>query len=267
MANYQGGMFPWSGGAGSNQFFPGPMPQMPAFNSTQGAPIGSYHNMSIPLGAGVNNNTGQGGSSVGNPPGSGGNDGPAQNPVGAGGSPGMPNDPFNGPPTEGAQGPSGSGAANTSGAFGWPNIPGTYAVPPQYPGLAGGLATWLQSQVGQGVPGFGGVTQLPGGGTTNPGQLTALDNATLQQLQQFFATGKGGGPGMNFLSTVANQGVSALPEWQQMVAAQQQNIQQNQANLQGQFASMGDLAGSPFGTAEANYSEQTTKDQNALLAQ
>lgn len=260
MANYQGGMFPWSGGAGSNQFFPGPMPQMPAFNTTPGGPP-IARNMSIPIGAGGNNRGGV--NDPGNPPAGpldpGGSGGGAPNPT----SGGDPSDPtFNPLPT----GPGGTPVPNGGSAFGWPNIPGTYAVPPQYPGLAGGLATWLQSQVGMGVPGFNQSTMLPGGGSTLPGQLTAMDNATLQQLQQFFATGKGGGPGMDFLSTIANQGVSALPQWQAMLAAQKQNIGQNEANIAGQFASMGDLAGSPFATAMTNFGEQTTLDQNALLA-
>jgi hypothetical protein len=52
-----------------------------------------------------------------------------------------------------------------------------------------------------------------------------------------------------------------------MINAQQQNIAQNQANLKEQFGAMGNLAGSPFGTAMSNYMQQTTADQNALLGQ
>ena len=68
-------------------------------------------------------------------------------------------------------------------------------------------------------------------------------------------------PGMSNLLNIANNGVSALPEWQSMVAAMGQNTAQNQANLQEQFAGMGDLAGSPFGTAMSNYMQQTNLDQ------
>jgi len=57
------------------------------------------------------------------------------------------------------------------------------------------------------------------------------------------------------------------PAWQAMVKAMQQNIQQNQAQLREQFASTGDLASSPFGTAASNFQQQTTLDQNALLGQ
>lgn len=138
----------------------------------------------------------------------------------------------------------------------------------QFPGLASNFADYINSQIGQGLTPFNLSTQLPTGGMTQPGQLTAGLNPLLQQLQNFFMTGQGGGmPGMQNLSTIANQGVSALPEWQAMVAAMNQNTQQNEANLKEQFASMGDLAGSPFGTAMSNYLQQTNLDQNSLLGQ
>lgn len=145
---------------------------------------------------------------------------------------------------------------------------GIEAVGLQYPGMSADFAAWLTSQMGQGLSAFGGQTQLPTGGMTNAGQLSAGMNPLLAQLSQFFQTGQGGGmPGMSNLADIANNGVSALPQWQAMIAAMGQNTAQNQANLQEQFAGMGSLAGSPFGTAMSNYMQQTNLDQNALLGQ
>ena len=74
-------------------------------------------------------------------------------------------------------------------------------------------------------------------------------------------------PGANTLATIANQGISALPEWQSMVKAMGQNIAQGQANLGEQFASMGGMAGTPFAGAMSNYQQGTMAQQNALLGQ
>jgi hypothetical protein len=117
----------------------------------------------------------------------------------------------------------------------------------QYPGLSSEWGTYLQSQIGQSV--------------------NEQANPLMQQLSQFYQTGQGGGPGMQSLATIANQGISALPEWQSMIAAMQPNIQQNEAQMKEQFAGMGDLAGSPFGTAMSNYASQTALGENSLLAQ
>lgn len=122
---------------------------------------------------------------------------------------------------------------------------GVATEPLQYSSLAGNWSNFLQSQVGQGTGA----------------------NPLLQQMLSFYSGGQATTPGAQTLSTIANQGISALPEWQSMVNAQQQNIQQNQAQLREQFASMGDLAGSPFGTAMSNYMQGTTANQNALLGQ
>jgi hypothetical protein len=102
---------------------------------------------------------------------------------------------------------------------------------------------------------------------TQPGQLTAGENPLLQQLQNFFMGGSSSVPGMNTMQTIANQGISALPEWNAMVNAQQQNIAQNAANLKEQYGFMGNLAGSPGATGLSNFYQQTTADQNALLGQ
>lgn len=157
-------------------------------------------------------------------------------------------------------GPTGPGASHNLGH-------GIIATGPQFPGLSNDFGNYIMSQIDQGMTPFNLSTPLPSGGTSAPGQLTAGMNPILQQLMSFFQGGSSSAPGNNFMSTVANNGVSALPEWQSMVAAMGQNTAQNQANLAEQFGSMGDLAGSPFGTAMSNYMQQTNLDQNSLLAQ
>ena len=122
---------------------------------------------------------------------------------------------------------------------------GIYGEQPINPSLTGTWDQFLKSQIGQGVQA----------------------NPLLQQLLSFFGGGQSSLPGAGILSTIANQGISALPEWQSMIAAQQRNIGENQANLKEQFAFGGGLAGSPFGTAMSDYMSQTSKDQNALLGQ
>jgi hypothetical protein len=138
---------------------------------------------------------------------------------------------------------------------------GLYAQNPLDPGLTSQLFQYLQSQVGQGMTPFNLSALLPSSGqATQPGQLTAPLTQLLQQLQQdYSSTGQ--------IGQMAQNGVSATPMWQQMVDAQQQNIQQNQANLQEQFNKFGNLASSPSAIGMANYQEQTAKDQNALLGQ
>lgn len=115
------------------------------------------------------------------------------------------------------------------------------------PSLTQGLFNYLQGQIGRGVTPFNLRTALPFGGVTQPGQINA--------------------PGNQALETIATQGISALPEWQQMIAAQQQNIAQGRAGLEEQMGFMGNLAGSPGATGLANYDEQTVANQNALLGQ
>lgn len=229
--------YPGGSGAGSNQYFAGT-----GYGSTPGnqaAPVneGSYFNGGNPYANPISNpyQAPQQGSSVYSPN-------------------GTTTDPYIG------QQSNNPGSSNLGH--------GIIATGQQYPQLGDQLVGYLQSQVGTGLTPFSGSTPLPTGGSTAPGQLTAGMNPLLAQLAQFFQTGQGGGmPGTDTLSTVANQGVSALPEWQSMIQAQQQNIQQGQANLQEQFAGMGDLAGSPFGTAMSNYNQGTVASQNALLGQ
>jgi len=113
-----------------------------------------------------------------------------------------------------------------------------------------------------------------------PDKLSAPQNPLLQLLQQYFSQGPSALPGTQALTTqaggdpnlsaiVASGGdpISAMPAWQSMIDAQQQNIGRNQANLKEQFAFGGDLKSSPFGDAMQNFQSQTTLDQNSLLAQ
>jgi hypothetical protein len=135
------------------------------------------------------------------------------------------------------------------------------------PQLTQGLFNYLQSQVGKGVTPFNLPTQLPFGGTTAPGQLTAMANPLLQQLMKFYQTGQGGPAGAQTLENIATQGINAVPAWQQMVAAQQQGNAQLMANLREQYGAMGGLAGSPAAQGLANATEQIAQQQNAQLAQ
>jgi hypothetical protein len=160
-----------------------------------------------------------------------------------------------------------SGYGSQNSPFTWPSIGGTHAVPPQYAGLAGSFANMLGGQVGQGVSPYNLSVPLPTGGSTQPGQLTAGENPLLQQLQGYFSGQQSNAPGSNTLSTIANQGISALPEWQSMLAAMQQNIQQGQSNLAEQFAGLGGVAGTGFGNAMQQYNTQTALGENSLLGQ
>src|SRR5882762_1538003 len=89
------------------------------------------------------------------------------------------------------------------------------------------------------------------------------------QLLSFLSGGQSNIPGASSLTSMAQTGnpISALPEWQKMIQAQQRGIGENAANLKEQFAFMGDLASSPMATGMSDYFAQTSKDQNALLGQ
>jgi hypothetical protein len=136
-----------------------------------------------------------------------------------------------------------------------------------FPQLTQALGNELLGQVGQGVSPFNLSTQLPFGGTTQPGQLTAQANPLLQSLMSAYQGGQTNIPGFSALSQIANQGISALPEWQSMIQAQGQNIAQTQGNLQEQLGQTGNLAGTPYGNTMANFGAQTAAQQNALLGQ
>jgi hypothetical protein len=131
---------------------------------------------------------------------------------------------------------------------------------------------------------IGGKHQLGGGATAEPtfdpqftqsfyqflnSLMTGQGGDLQNQLMQFLTGGKSNIPGADSLTSMAQTGnpISALPEWQKMIDAQQRGIGQGATNLKEQFAFMGDLASSPFATGMSDYFSQTTKDQNALLGQ
>lgn len=158
-------------------------------------------------------------------------------PMGMGGS---STSPFGSAPVQTASAPTGNtpGGAAAVGH-------GYYESPTYDPGFTGNVYQMLQSL-------------MSGGG----GQLQ-------QQLLAFLNGGQSNIPGASSLTSMANTGdpISALPEWQSMVAAMGQNTAQNEAQLKEQFAFSGNLQSSPFGTAMSNYLQQTNLDQNALLGQ
>ncbi|MGC1580369.1 MAG: hypothetical protein WA766_02735, partial [Candidatus Acidiferrales bacterium] len=146
---------------------------------------------------------------------------------------------------------------------------GLYGEPSTDPGLTSNYEQWLNSQIGQGAAPFDLSTQLATGGTTAPGQLNAPLNPILQQLMQYFQTGQSSIPGSAQLTQLAQTGdpINQLPAWQQMVAAQQQQIQQGGANVTAQFNALGNLGGSPYGNALGQYYNQAELGENAQLGQ
>lgn len=144
---------------------------------------------------------------------------------------------------------------NLGSAGGYPSVPPQQSGPKNLPGnivpqgtnLPGGanalstldpyltsqLYNWLSSQIGQGANPYG-------------GQLTAAPNQTLQQIA-----------GNDY----------ALTDFNAVQDAMQRQIQEGAANLKGQFAFAGDLAGSPFGTAATDYQNEATKNLQSILAQ
>jgi hypothetical protein len=176
-----------------------------------------------------------------------------------------------------ASSPSLPGAVNT-----YPNAPSTpvgteswlgssnYTLPTNDPSLTAQFYSWMQSQLGQGVTPFNLSAVLPSSGqTTAPGTLTAPNNQILQQLMAMFTGAPSTIPGASGLTQMAQTGdpVDQTAAWQASVAAMQQNIQENAANLKEQFAFGGNLQSSPFGSAMQDYYTQSALQQNALLAQ
>lgn len=173
-----------------------------------------------------------------------------------------------------------TGLAGTSGPPGGGEYVGhsVYENPTFDPSLTGQYYSMLSGLLGQGgglqnnllnflmggastIPGAGGYGSIAGTGVGQGPFAGALTSAA--------QTGLTGGVGSQQLGQMATTGdpISATPEWQAMVQAQQQQIAQNQANLKEQFGFAGELQSSPFGTAMSNYMQQTTADQNSLLGQ
>jgi hypothetical protein len=153
-----------------------------------------------------------------------------------------------------------TGGSNAYGGFSFAaggSLPGQSTIqasPTIDPALTNQLLGYLGGNIGQGLPAFNQSVALPSGGQTQPGQLTAGLNPVLQSVEQFM-TGAGG-PG-------SLPGV--MPMWQSEMAAMQQPIQQNLAQLREQFGSMGALGSSEFAQAGQNYMSQTSADEMALL--
>lgn len=165
--------------------------------------------------------------------------------------------------------PGGSASNPTGGLLGRsgtaPSINSqNYGVKPLDPQLTQNLFNFLNSQVGNGVPSFDWSSILPSSGqATQNGQLSAPQNQLLQALMSSF--GQPGGTMNQMVNTGDPTDVG--PAWQAMLQAEQQNIQKNEAQLQEHFSAAGNLVGSPYGTAEAQYQSQTAADQNAQLTQ
>ena len=208
------------------------------------------------------------------------------------------------PTTSGPTG-GGFGAApgvGTSSSWGWTppwatgsNQYGQYpTIPTPVPGggqpysMGNSPFNWLNLAAGQKPGQFwetspGGKMDMGGGVFTAPTMDPAFTNQYFSQLEQmmpggnflqnqlmnFLSGGPSATPGASQLATMAQTGspISAMPEWQAMVDAMQQNISRNEAGLKEQFGAAGELQSSPFGDAMQNFLSQTTKDQNALLGQ
>jgi len=175
------------------------------------------------------------------------------------------------------QGPTGSSGflpqTGVTTAAGWNQpigganrIPGGMRTGPTIdPALTGNLASYLQSQIGQGLPMFDQSVMLPSTGMmTAPGTLTAPENPLMQQLQQFFM---GQGSGVNGVPGTGGPLSYVLPMWQSEIGAMNIPIQEQMANLQEAFGSRGSLGSSEMANAMQDYLAQTATGEQSLLGQ
>jgi hypothetical protein len=150
-------------------------------------------------------------------------------------------------------------------------LPGNYyGAPTVDPLFTQGYAGYLSGQLGTGISPYNLSAFLPStGGSTGLGQVGAPLTPELQQLEQFFQTGQGGGPGMQSLSQMAQTGdpINQTPAWEAMVASEQQNITKGGNQLKEQFAGMGDLNSTVLGSAIGDYYSQAQLGENAQLTQ
>jgi hypothetical protein len=109
------------------------------------------------------------------------------------------------------------------------------------------------------------LSQLQGTGSTSQAQKMLSQLQGTNNVQAGTNMLGGNNSGNNTLQNIAQNGINVLPGWQSDVAAQQQNIAQNQAQMKEQFAFAGGLAGTPFGNALSNYQSQTAATQNQNL--
>lgn len=154
-------------------------------------------------------------------------------------------------------------------------------VPPPANGFApGGTGSTLPNLFGQGGTGTNSGTNIFGGGGNifSPGGV-ASPSFTPGNAPNFIAppppqqlTTNPPPTGVSPSSALAQFGASGLPTnatptWQAMIDAQQRRIQENAANLAEQFNVSGNRFSTAFGTGMSDYFQQTSLDQNALLAQ
>lgn len=170
--------------------------------------------------------------------------------------------------------------------------PATFSMDPNAPRAPGSLA---QAQGGD----AGGLSQdqitslnqmfsqMYGGqgrnGTAGPA-FTPTGGPALTPTSQYFSaptpaapgssSTPGGGGGANsvdqFLANLIGQGgqpTDSTKAWQDMIAAQQRNIQENFGNLNEAMNVSGNRFSTSFGTAATDYWNQASKDQNSLLSQ
>ena len=173
---------------------------------------------------------------------------------------------------------------SVTGVTGTPLVPGAtrpsltpgdedsqfYVVSPQDPQLQENFFAWLKTNIGAGATPF-------------PDNLNASRDPLLNALYNFYSTGQGDTPAAKTIMQLIQNPKATIPDiinqmaesglpvdrtqaWQAMIAAQQRNIDRTAADLRGQFAFSGNLAGTPFANAMVDFYSQAAKDQNATLA-
>lgn len=231
------GFNPGNSSSGSNQFFPS-MPQMPSPGNFGN--VGNVNNSNSPAPF-TNPDVGTFGNFTGtnfSVPGT----APNQTASPTGGSSPLT---LTGP--QGASGMTGIGK-------------GLFAQNPLDPALTSQLFQWLQSQIGQGVPGFNLSTLLPSSGqSTAPGTLNAPLNDVMKNIMAMFD------PSSGSLGKLASGGIDATPIWQKTIDAMQRQTDQGAANMREQFSFAGNLDSSPFGQSMTDYFSQDAKNKDAML--
>lgn len=136
---------------------------------------------------------------------------------------------------------------------------GNLALPTFDPAFTSQFYAWLQQMLGKGASPFNLSAVLPSTGeATAPGTLTAPLNPIDKSLQEFYQTGKGGPM------------AGVLPMWESAIKAMHAPggpLEQEEAQLRGQFAFGGNLASSPFAQAMTQHGERTALNEEALLGQ
>ena len=144
---------------------------------------------------------------------------------------------------------------------------------------------FLGSQVGGGASPYNLPVNLPGGGQSQPGQLTADPNQQLTQFLDFLGGGSPQTPGQGTFLDAITSGLQAplalpkstygmlesgmpidqLPAWQAMIEAQRGNVARGGRDIQEAFGAGGAFFSSGSADTLTNYYNQVSRDQNALL--